>query len=146
MKITLEIDMEDGVPAEAISGRFSNVASYVAGYISTCHVKAGRIEVHETVLFGSVFRVATNVKITIDRSEPVPERQPLKVFASHAFTGRCMSLGAYGVVIAESRSHAAHLMTLQIIAEGLPEQMPLSHDDMIEVDLSVPKAYIVKDE
>lgn len=69
MKITLEIDMEDGVPAEAIARRFLNVASYAGGYIGTCQVKAGRIEVHETGVFGSVFRDATNVKITIDRSE-----------------------------------------------------------------------------
>jgi hypothetical protein len=70
----------------------------------------------------------------------------LKVYTCHAFVGHSSSLGAYGVVVAETRSHAAQLMTLQIIAEGLPEQMPLSYTDMIEVDLSVPRAFIVKDE
>lgn len=69
MKINLEIEMDDSADTVAVARRFSNVASYAAGFIGSCMVKAGRVEVHETGLFGDVFRDATSVKITIDRSE-----------------------------------------------------------------------------
>lgn len=68
MKITIEIDMDDTDRTEAVARRVANVASYAAAYVSTCVVKAGRMEVHETGVFGLVYKDANNVKITIDRS------------------------------------------------------------------------------
>lgn len=147
MKITLEIDMEDGVPAEAIARRFSNVAGYAGGFIGTRHVKAGCIEVHETGMFGSVFRDANNVKITIDRTDHSDDWGPLKVFASHAFVGRNYSLNCYAVVVAPDADNAAHLLNWKL-HDDIPTDQPrdVHRDDMIEVDLSAPKAHIVKDE
>lgn len=68
----------------------------------------------------------------------------MKVYTCTEFKGY-WPVGTCAVVVAENRSHAAHLLTLQIIAQGLPKQMPLSHEDMIEIDTTVQGATILLD-
>jgi hypothetical protein len=68
----------------------------------------------------------------------------MKVYTCTAFKGH-YPVGTSAIVVAENRSHAAHLLTLQIIANSLPEQMPLSFEDMVEVDLTICGATILND-
>jgi hypothetical protein len=71
---------------------------------------------------------------------------PLKVYACHAFVGRCSSLGAYAVVVAPNAEVAARLLDMQLFVDDIAQCNFIASTDMIEVDLSAPNAYIVKDE
>lgn len=68
MKITIEIDLDDTDNKLNAGAVVHSVASYASAFVGATIVKAGRMEVHETDVFGAVYRDANNVKITIDRS------------------------------------------------------------------------------
>lgn len=73
MKITVEIELDDRLASDSVSREqlpmiLESVFVYSRAFINSCDVKAGRMEVHETGVFGAVYRHADSVKITIDRT------------------------------------------------------------------------------
>ena len=74
MKVTVEIELDDRLASDSVSREqlpmiLESVFGYSSAFIRMCNVKAGRMEVHETGVFGAVYKYADNVKVTIDRSE-----------------------------------------------------------------------------